>query len=77
VLLDQVLKNICYRMMRTRIGRARSFGSYQILKPGGGETALRHEKNWLEKESWEDNLFWGLPKALGACSAGLQAHKQK
>jgi len=45
VLVDQVLKNICYRMMRTRIGRARSFGSYQILKPGGGETALRHEKN--------------------------------
>jgi len=37
-------------MMRSRIGRARSFGGNQNEKPGGRETALRRKKNWSEKD---------------------------
>jgi len=62
VVLNQVFKKylLSNDAYAHRARSLRSFGSYQIVKPGGRETALRHEKNWWEKEGREEQFILGL-----------------
>jgi len=62
VVLKQVFKMPVYQMMRSRIRRARTFGSYQIGTQGGNGTALKRKKI-MRLWKWRGKFILALPKA--------------